>query len=175
MPPLPPGQWTDEVHEFYALLDPAATREHGTHWMALKIMANHPPLSLAFGAWNRFVMQELALDPRLREIAILRVANRYDSAYELHHHAKIGLAVGLSEEQVAATAEGPQASIWSDTERLVVQAVDDMIDRAETSDATWNGLMQALGPRRLMELLYAIGTYAMTAWIFNSMRVPVES
>lgn len=175
MTPLGPDQWTDEVHDFFALLDPAATRQHGTQWMALKIMANHPPLSLAFGGWNKFVMQETALDPRLREIAILRVANRYQSSYELHHHETIGLAVGLTAEHVAAAAQGPDATIWTDTERLVVQAVDDMIDRAETSDATWNGLMQALGPRLLMELLYTIGTYAMTAWIFNSMRVPVES
>ena len=48
------------------------------------------------------------------------------------------------------------------------------MDHAETSDATWGVLLRELGPKQLMELLYTIGAYAVVAWTFNSMRVPLE-
>lgn len=174
MPPLPADQWTDEVHDFFALLDPAATREAGTRWTSLQIMANHPKLSLAWGNYNKFIMQDLDLDPKLREIAILRVGHRYNSTYEWFHHCNIGRSVGLTDAQIEAVKVGPADPVWSPLEAHVLQAVDEIIDRAETSDATWAELIEKLGPKQLMELLYTIGTYGVVAWVFNSMRVPLE-
>lgn len=174
MPPLPADQWTDEVHDFFALLDPAANRETGTRWLSLQIMANHPKLNLAWGAYNKFIMQDLELAPKLREIAILRVGHRYNNAYEWFHHCNIGRSVGLSDAQIEAVKAGPSDPIWSELEAHVLKAVDELVDRAETTDDTWAVLMKHLGPKQLMELLYAIGTYGLIAWVFNSMRVPLE-
>ena len=174
MPPVTPDRWTDEVHEFYALLDPKATRETGSRWRSLQIMANHPKLSLAWGAFNKFIMEELDLAPRLREIAILRVGHRYNSTYEWHHHCNIGRSVGLSDEEIEAIKAGAGDPIWSDLEASILRAVDEIIDHAETSDATWAVLLEHLGPKQLMELIYTIGTYGLVSWLFNSMRVPLE-
>lgn len=174
MPPVPADQWTDEIHDFFALLDPAATREAGTRWISLQIMANHPKLSLAWGAYNKFIMDQLDLDPKLREIAILRVGHRYNNAYEWHHHSIIGRRFGLTDQQIHAVKSGHEDPIWSELEAHVLKAVDEIIDRAETTDSTWAVLMRELGPKQLMELLYAIGTYGLIAWVFNSMRVPLE-
>lgn len=174
MPPVPPEKWDDEVHDFYALLDPNASREAGTRWLSLQIMANHPKLSLAWGHFNRFIMQETELDPKLREIAILRVGHRYRNPYEWHHHCVIGRSVGVTDEQIEAVKAGPDDPIWSELESHIVKAVDEIVDHAETSDATWDVLLRALGPKQLMELIYAIGAYAVVAWTFNSMRVPLE-
>ena len=41
------------------------------------------------------------LPPRLRELAILRVAHRTDSEYEWGQHVKIGLREGLTEDEIA--------------------------------------------------------------------------
>lgn len=174
MPPVPREEWTDEVHNFFALLDPNATREAGTRWLSLRIMANHPKLSIAWGNYNKFIMQELDLDPKLREIAILRVAHRYNNPYEWFHHCNMARSIGIADPQIDAIKAGPNDPIWSELEAHVVKAVDEIVDQAETSDATWAVLMRHLGPKQLMELLYAIGTYGMMAWIFNSMRVPLE-
>src|SRR2546423_2395168 len=59
----------------------------------------------AFRPWLAFggaLLSSLALDGRVRELAILRVARLSAAEYEWVQHVPIALAAGASEEQVAA-------------------------------------------------------------------------
>src|SRR5579864_5093307 len=51
-----------------------------------------------------------ALQPKLRELAILRVGYLSDAAYETFQHEALGRFVGLTDDQIAAIKAGDQGA-----------------------------------------------------------------
>ena len=65
---------------------------------------------------------------------ILRVAYNTHCDYEARHHEKLGLAAGLSAEEVGRVLAGPDASGWSARQSLLLRAADELHERRELSD-----------------------------------------
>lgn len=172
--PVPPEGWTDEIRQFFAIMEGPQTIEHGTRFNAQAIMANHPQLVTAWAHYNKFVAREMDLPDTLREIAILRTAWHIQAGYEWYQHRIIARRAGLTEEQLEAIPQGEASAIWSDDERLVIRAADEMHAHSEASEATVSALLAAFGPRQLLETLWTIGSYGMLGVIFNSLRIPIE-
>ena len=122
-------------------------------------------------SFNQALVQEAALDARLRELIILRVAWRTRSAYEWAQHTRIGLQAGLTVEQLHAVPEGAAAAVWSPVERALLAATDQMVDRQRVDNATWNELGEHFDDTQLLELLFIAGSYICFAVIVNSARM----
>src|SRR5947207_11422144 len=80
----------------------------------------------AFRPWMRWggvLLNDLALDPVLRELAILHVARLTPHAdYEWVQHVPIARSVGATEEQVAALERGDvDAEIFTVEQRAVLR------------------------------------------------------
>ena len=71
------------------------------------------------------LMTDPLLDPRYREILVLRVSWRTRSSYEWHQHVRLGQQFGLSTDHVQAVIEGPDATLWTPVERALVTAADE--------------------------------------------------
>jgi alkylhydroperoxidase family enzyme len=130
-----------------------------------------------FPGWmdlGRAILYEAALPARLRELAILRVGRLSGSAYELHQHRKIALAVGLSEAEVEATADPSDWARFGDADRLVLQATDDLVRDVRIPDARFADLRQRLGDQQVMELVISVGFYMMVARVIENTGIPVE-
>ena len=52
---------------------------------------------------------------------------------------------GLTDAQLEAVPGGPDAAVWSDRERALLSAVDEMLDRDAVGDETWDRLAAAYG------------------------------
>ena len=89
-----------------------------------RMMANADSAFRPWLRWGAALLGELQLDPLLREVAILRVARLTPHAeYEWVQHVPIALAVGATEEQVAALdRDEPEAECFSEAERRVLSA-----------------------------------------------------
>ncbi|HEV8575015.1 MAG TPA: carboxymuconolactone decarboxylase family protein, partial [Dehalococcoidia bacterium] len=87
-----------------------------------KAMAHNPQL---LRGWLRMATPLLAggltLSPRLREIAILRVAQVCGSEYEFAHHIRIAQQAGLSEEEIASLQNYDEGERFSELDRAVVR------------------------------------------------------
>ena len=117
----------------------------------------------AFEPWLRYsnvLLRKLALDPLLRELAILQVASLSSSEYEWTQHVPIAQSFGASEETIAAIEAGRDdepvlaphdAAILSFTREVVVDGA-----AGEEAVAAMRG---QLGDRGLVELLLVIGNY----------------
>ena len=88
-----------------ALLPPERRNPRGAG-NALATLARHPDLAEAFLPFNTRLLLRSTLPPRLRELAILRVARRSGCAYEWAHHARIAAKAGLSEAEIEAAGDG---------------------------------------------------------------------
>lgn len=102
------------------------------------------------------------LDPRLRELVILRTAWLDGSEYELFHHRALARRAGLDEAEVAAIVGGDQAG-FSAAERTLLAFVDGVVRDASPSDAVIAEMRRHYPDRLVFDVVVVIGSYMMTA------------
>ncbi len=176
MPPLTADQWGDaEYAAFGALLglpgDEVPRAGSGERFDPLNfdiigMLAHHPEMARMFLRFNGFLLQHGELPARLRELTILRVAHRHRSAFEWGQHVRLGAAVGVTDADVAALAEGNTG--FTGTDRSVLDAVDELIANGRADWSTWQRLVDELGEHAAMELIFLVGTYTLTAMAFGT-------
>ncbi|MDT3442854.1 MULTISPECIES: carboxymuconolactone decarboxylase family protein [unclassified Pseudofrankia] len=168
--PLPVEAWGDEARAVLpAYLRRPEVFASGERPMpnVLGLLARHLPLGNAWLAFNEVLARQTTLDPRLRELTVLRVAWRTRSAYEWAQHTRMGQQAGLTVEQVHAVPRGADAEVWSPVERAVLAAIDQLLDRHDVDDATWTELGGHLPATELLELLFVVGAYLCFAVVTN--------
>jgi alkylhydroperoxidase family enzyme len=181
IPPLPPQDWSPEMRAAIAALRPAnarlpAMRREGRPKAlnALGTLARHPELAKAFNAFNGHLLFSSTLSERQRELVILRVAVLRQSEYEWKQHVILAGDVGISEEEIARVAAGPEAPGWSPLERAVVSAVDELVGEAMVADGTWEVLVGSLQTEQIMDLVFTVGAYDLLAMAFRSFGVELD-
>lgn len=175
VPNLPRDQWTPEAREVFAFWGEPNAYEEGSRTNIMMVLAHHPAMALSYSQWAKHLLMTNALPVRALELVVLRVAWRLKSEYEWHSHVAYGLNAGLSLQEIAAIRDYPGAeSNWAEADRLVLQAVDDLIDDNRLSDETWQGLGRHYDTKQMMDLVMSIGSYVMTSWAISSFDVPIE-
>jgi alkylhydroperoxidase family enzyme len=137
--------------------------------VVMELFAHHVPVGESFMSFtDTLAGEDATLEPRVRELLILRVAWRTGSGYEWNQHHRMGGDEGLTAAQLKAVAQGAADPIWSPKERALLTAVDEMIDHFEVSDPTWDLLAEAFLPAQLFEMLFVVGGYLALAAVLNS-------
>ena len=139
-----------------------------------RMLAGGEGLLAAFGRFGNHLLYKTALDPVLREIAIVRVGVVTGASYELHQHEEISRRLGMSEELLEAVREGQGASGLDELQAKVVAYTDDLIANVRASDATFDPLRRALTTRELQELTVTIGFYLAVARYLETFGVDIE-
>ncbi|MDE1674121.1 carboxymuconolactone decarboxylase family protein [Nocardia gipuzkoensis] len=174
LPPLPIDQWDEQARAMLrgrlAMADRYLSGEPDAPPLpnVLGLLGHHPELAAAWLTYNSLLLERATLDPRCRELVILRVAWRSGSRYEWEQHVRIGLRAGLSPAQIAAVRQDPSAELWTPLERLLLTAADQLMDRHRIDGDTWTELGTHLDTRQLMELMFVTGSYLCLAMVFNS-------
>jgi alkylhydroperoxidase family enzyme len=122
---------------------------------------------LVFG---NHVLSKNTLPPRERELLILRTGWRCRSEYEWGQHVLIAREAGLTDVEIDALA-GDDDHPWSDSDRVLIRAVDELHDDARVSDATWAALSETWDTRQLMDLVFTVGQYHLVSYALNSFGV----
>ncbi|WP_189034582.1 carboxymuconolactone decarboxylase family protein [Nocardia rhizosphaerihabitans] len=137
----------------------------------LGVLAHHTELAGAWLAYNGLLLDRPLLDPRDRELVILRVAWRSRSDYEWAQHVRIAKGLGVTDEQVEAVRRGPQAPVWSLMQRSLMAMTDQLLDQHRVDDTTWAQLERHFDKRQLLELLFVAGSYLCLAMVLNSVAL----
>jgi alkylhydroperoxidase family enzyme len=180
--PLPPTEWPDEMREALAAIRPPnprhpyppkdPSRPKGLN--VLGTFARYPALARAFHTFNGHVLFATSLSPRQRELLVLRVAAVRESTYEWRQHLVLAGDAGITPEEIARVAEGPDAGGWSPVDRAMVRSVDELVADARVADATWEVLAAELEEEQLMDLVFTVGAYDLLAMAFRSFEVPLD-
>ncbi len=178
--PLPADQWEERARSMLRgqvrLADRYLSGRPDAPPMpnVLGILGHHPELAAAWLAYNGVLLEQPELDPRYRELLILRIARCTGSTYEWAQHVRIGGEYGIGATHVEAVAHGPADSLWSPVERLLLCAADELLDRHRIADATWSGLAAHFDARQLLEILFVTGSYLCLALVFNSVDLQLD-
>ena len=139
-----------------------------------RTLSRNEPLSRAFMALGGHVLRGDAIPAREREIVILRVGWRAQSEYEFGQHTAIGLAAGLTREEIAALADVGGLT-WSSDDVALIAMVDDLCDSDVVSDRTWARLAGRWSDEQLLDLLVLAGYYRLVSGMLNSAGVALEA
>jgi alkylhydroperoxidase family enzyme len=120
------------------------------------------------------ILRESAIDPQLREIAILRVGFLSKASYEVHQHKRVARNVGLSDVKIAALESYPQSAVFSPLEKLVIRYTDEVVANVKAPDALFNELLALLDHRRMAELTLTIGFYMTVSRFLENFEVEIE-
>lgn len=172
--PLPVSEWTDEERELLrgnlARADRFLSGAPDAPPMPpiLGLFARHPRLGAPWLAFSAALFEEATLEARVRELLILRVGWRTECTYLWEQHVSMGETAGLTPQQVAAVRGAADAPVWTDEERDLLQATDQLIEEHVLDDTTWNRLASRLDERQLLEALFVVGGYVCLAMVLNS-------
>lgn len=159
-----PQDLSDKTREFVAKL-PAIN--------IFRMMSHSDHLEAFVRLGNRFLYKG-ALDPVIREIAILRVGYLSSCEYETFQHERIGRDAGMSEALIAAVRKGPDAEPLSPLQRQVLRYVDDLVENVRAGDDTFEPLREQLNVKQLQELTLVTGYYMMVCRFLSTFGVDIE-
>jgi alkylhydroperoxidase family enzyme len=114
------------------------------------------------------------LELRDRKLAILRTGWLCQAPYEFGEHANQARRAGFSAEEVERIIIGSAAPEWSEHERAILRAAEDLHANAMVSDETWAQLASKLSEHQLVELLILVGQFVATAYFQNALRLRLE-
>jgi alkylhydroperoxidase family enzyme len=171
LPPLSAGEWGDDEYAAVGALfgiagDDIPRAGSGDARDPMKfdilgVLARHPAMAQEFLKYNAFLLQRGELPLRLRELAILRLAHARRSVFFWAEHVRVAIAGGLSEADIARLAAGNEGFDGKDL--LVVEVTDELLGSGRAAAETWQRLVDELGTRQAMELIFVVGTYTMLA------------
>jgi alkylhydroperoxidase family enzyme len=122
------------------------------------------------------ILGQQHLDARLRELAILRIANLSSARYEWVQHVPIALSTGVTQPQVDALERGDvEAGCFAVLERLVLRFTTEVVRDVRASEATFAALAEQLPPRQVVELVLAIGYYMLIARLAETIAIDVDA
>lgn len=167
--PLEEDNWTEDQQQIFR-----GQKMRGKAQNIFKTMANHEKLAKRWLVFGNHILSKSSLSARDREIAILRMGWLCQSGYEWGQHVIIGRAAGLTDDEISRIKEGADADGWTDHEKLIIAATDELHGDAFISDDTWSGLTKTYNTQQMMDLVFTCGQYNMVSMALNSFGVQLD-
>lgn len=142
----------------------------------MSIVLRHAGLYDKFGFWGLELLARGALAVRDRELAVLRTGWLLRAPFEWGEHVAFSKrSACLTPEEIGQIQRGSSDPAWSEKDRAILRAVEELHADAMVSDATWAVLAQHLDQKQLIELPFVVGHYTMVAYYQNALRIPVAA
>ena len=166
----------DEPRELVAAI---RARRGGTLLNLDRMLLHSPPLAAGWNGFLRAVRTELAVAPKLRELAICAVALLNRADYEYRQHAPVFLQAGGLAEQLDALDRIGGADFdptaFDAQERAVIALTTEMTRTVEVSPATTDAVRAAFAiDRHVVEIVGVIATYNMVSRFLVALGVEPE-
>lgn len=176
VPNLPREEWTDAAREVFAFWGEPGSWENGSKTNMSMVLANHPPLAIAYQTFGKHLLLASTIAVRARELIVLRTAWLQQCEYEWHYHVGYAVSAGLTMDEIAAIRDGWESPVWDgkDEDRAVLRAVDELVENSRIGDEAYAALGRHFDRRQLMDLVFTIGNYVMLGWAVATFDIPVE-
>ncbi|MFG1924496.1 carboxymuconolactone decarboxylase family protein [Cryptosporangium sp. NPDC048952] len=175
--PVARAEWAPDLAEYVAGFRASVGAGRSEEGRAsggnlLGTLAHHPALTKAFLAFNGHLLYGTTLTPRRRELLVLRVAHVGRSDYEWAQHHLLGRVAGLTDEEIARVAQGPDA--WTSLDRTLIEATDELMTEGALSDGIWKALAEELTEQQILDVIFTVGAYSTIAMVLRTCGVEAE-
>ncbi len=140
-----------------------------------RVLLHDPGVARVMAAVIKEMTLAGSLDPRLKELAILRVGWRLGAMYEWSNHYLIAKRTGVTDDEIMAVRQGPDDTRLDAAARAALQVVDEVLDHHIVAPSTLSAARLALrDDPALLELLVLPGLYRTIATVLQTLDVPLE-
>jgi hypothetical protein len=113
------------------------------------------------------------LEPKIRELVILRMATLRGSFYELKHHLPAAKMAGLSEQEISVIISAQPFGLDQKLS-VMIQLVDDCYQLGKVSDSSFEKASKIFSVPDIAEATLLAGLYEMLACFLKSMGVDLD-
>lgn len=171
-PRVAPASDSELTQEQKDLLAPIAKANAQDN--VFRTMIQHPGLCKRWMVFANHILGKSTLPEREREILILRIGWLCQAEYEWAQHKEIGRRCGLTDAEFEAIKVGVVGNGWSDADKLLLKATDELHENALISDETWNGLAETYDQQQMMDIVFTVGQYNLVSMALNSFGVQLD-
>lgn len=139
-----------------------------------RALSHSPEAMRRFMKFGSYFLEEGTLEPKLRELAIMRAGWLCHAPYEFSQHVAFARAAGLSDDQIRAIPE-PHARAFSPKELTVLAFATEMTSDATVSDATFEAAREYFSEEELVELALVTGYYNLVSRVLNTLQVDIDA
>jgi 4-carboxymuconolactone decarboxylase len=168
---IPPEQLTPEQKTVFERLTAGRGRILGPY----KIWIHAPTVAEGMERIGTYLNKHSSLSKREVEIAIIMIAQHWDSPYVRAAHIRDGKAAGLTQAQIDALLAGGDPGFTDPHERAMHRFAAAQITRTKLSDAEFADIEAALGRNGIAEVLVLLGYYTSVAMGMRVHEVPVPT
>lgn len=170
LPPVQPEELTDEIRAFLGRWTGGIFRDADKN-PPLMTYAHHPQLADVFSQFNIHLLSTNTLPVKLRQIVIMRTVWLCGAKYAWSSHLNTSVRAGLTTDMYGPIMTGPDDPYFSEFERVVVQATDELVKDHEVTPENWRLLAEQWDNRQLLDFLFTVGAYVLTAGVMRSAGV----
>lgn len=161
------------------LVNAIRARRHGGKLLNLdRILLHSPNFAKGWNAMFAAIRGQLALAPRLRELAIMAIGSLNKADYEWAQHEREFLAAGGTRPQLAALRDVPaamnDARLFDEAERATLALTVEMTRDVAVSDATMRRIRARLPDQQVVELVGTISGYNMVSRFLVATGIDLE-
>ena len=139
-----------------------------------RMAANSPSTLAHLIRMGDAILIKTKLNPKFREMAILRSAAILDCDYEFQAHIRYGKQVGMTDEEIEAIKDWEKSKLFNETERAVLRFVDEVARGGRVKDKTFSDLKRYLDEQEMVELTLTVGYYGMLARLLLAFQVDLQ-
>ena len=150
-----------------------ATGSRGDYWTTLAVVPDI--FKMASETVFALLQPGRVLDPRYRELAILRTAIVGDCKFEYSQHLKVARMVRLSEERIQAIKGWTTSDQFDPVERALMAAVDELLSRNLVEDATFATLKRHFTDAQIVEMFFVVCTYRMHGMFIRALQLEFDT
>ncbi|MBV8789546.1 MAG: carboxymuconolactone decarboxylase family protein [Mycobacterium sp.] len=164
------------LDEARAAADEAAVPDYMAELSIFQVLLNHPTLARGINDLLATMLWHGTLDPRLRELVIMRIGWLTACDYEWTQHWRVASRLGVTPDDLLGVRDWQSHDQFGSTERAVLAATDDVVRDGAVSATSWAACEREFEGNStvLIELVTAIGAWRMIASILHSLGVPLE-
>lgn len=169
LPPLP-----DPLPPEVAMLFEERLKKMGRILNLHHVLAHAPKLSKA-SAQTAFALRYETSTSRLYvELAIVRAGMNANGKYEVQQHKPMLLAEGFPLRKYNALAKWRSSKLFDAKERAILAYVDQMSNKGNVSDRTFEDLACHFDAQQILELTSAVATYYGISLLMNALKIKLE-
>jgi 4-carboxymuconolactone decarboxylase len=171
IPPVEPPYDPDTAAMLAKWMPPGADVEP---LKLFRTLAVHPDLMSRMRPLGSGILGSTTVEPRDRELMILRTTALNGAFYEWGVHATVfGPSVGITDEDAEAVAAGDLAR-FGNGDRTILRLAEELHATSEVSDGLWIDLQTTHSLPQIIELVITAAWYRLISYVINVAGVSDE-
>ena len=169
MPPLPAAKMTDAQRK--AAEEMIAGPRKGVKGPFVPLLRS-PELMDRLQKVGEYLRFRSSLEPRISEFIMLVVSREWTQQFEWFVHVPLGRKAGISEDTIAALAEGRRPSGMSEHEEVAYDFCEELLRTKGVSETTYRRAVTKFGENGVIDMIGVAGYFTTVSMVMNVAHSP---